>query len=444
MKKTNLFHAAILLFLCFVFDIPLHAQIISTFAGSAISGDSLDGGPATDARIGHPWSVVVGISGDVYFSTAYHEHVKKVNTLGIITTIVGNDSIGYSGDGGPATDAKLNGISGIAVDSSGNLFIADANNLCIRKVSASGIITTFAGIPPLTAGYTGDGGPATAATLTIPTGVAADRFGNVYIADYYNNVIRKVNGGIITTFAGTGIGGHSGDGGPATAAQLRRPLSVAVDSAGNVYIGDSLCYVRKVDISGIITTIAGYAPGSYFGDGGPATDAHFFAIMGIAVDNIGNVYLSDQGNSRVRVINKSGIVSTYAGTGTNGYNGDGGPANLAQINQPWGVALDHTGCLYIADDGNNRIRKVSAPTDIPVTNKIPGTFTILPNPTTGYITIAGSEKVNIKLYNMLGQLIKEANNTDNISISEFPSGMYFIRLFNTVGLPIYQDKIIKQ
>ena len=443
--KKQLFFAKIVLLLCIVniISTTLHAQIISTFAGSSLSGgDSGDGGPATSALVGIPTGIAIDNVGNIYFSTFYHHHIKKVSTSGIITTIAGNDSAGYSGDGGPAINARLYNPWGIAIDSFGNIFIADYTNSCVRRIDPSGIITTFAGNPS-NYGYGGDGGDATAAKMSKPTGVAADRFGNVYISDYYNNVVRKVTGGIITTFAGTGAGGHSGDGGPATAAQIRKPLSVAVDTIGNVYIGDSLSFVRKVNASGIISTIAGYGPYGYSGDGGPATAARFFVIAAITTDKVGDVFLSDQGNHVIRTVNTSGIVSTYAGTGIEGYNGDGILAVNAQLNHPWGIVMDHIGCLYIADDGNNLVRKVSAPTSVhEVGNK--QDISVLPNPATDIVRIQGVSKVSVKVYNTMGRLVQETNNTDIISVSAFPAGIYFIRLFSTNNELLYQGKLIKE
>jgi sugar lactone lactonase YvrE len=219
-------------------------------------------------------------------------------------------------------------------------------------------ITTIAG----TGGYggSGDGGPATSAQLWDPRGVAVDSDGNIYIADPGNYRIRKVDSsGNITTFAGNGTPGYSGDGESATSAQLNNPNGIAVDSLGNIYIADQYNYrIRKVDSDGKITTIAGNGTPGYSGDGGPATSAQLYNPSGVAVDSDGNIYIADNNNYRVRKVDSSGKITTFAGTGTAGYSGDGGPATLAQLNWPYGVAVDSVGNIYIADRSNNRIRKV--------------------------------------------------------------------------------------
>ena len=294
-----------------------------------------------------------------------------------ITTIAGTDS--GSGDGGSATEALLTFPYSLAVDGQGNLYIADAENHRIRKVDTNGIITTFAGTGE--EGFGGDGGPATAAKLKWPSGVAVDNDGNVYIADQENERIRAVDtDGIITTFAGSGSYNYRGgeDGIPATEASLNWPTGVAVDGQGDVYIADSYNnLIRKVDSDGLIATIAG--SGRIFGffeepdeddigDGGPATDAKLDFPIGVAVDSEGNVYVADVGHNRVRMLTRTGtgyVITTIAGTGDEGDEdgdgdiGDGGPAMDAQLNAPRGVTIDDEGYVYIADTGNNRIRRIS-------------------------------------------------------------------------------------
>ncbi|MGH2768211.1 MAG: hypothetical protein ACRDIF_04545, partial [Actinomycetota bacterium] len=219
---------------------------------------------------------------------------------GFISTVAGTGSSGYSGDGGPAASARMKGPRTLAVDSEGNIFIADTMNHRIRKVDSSGIITTVAGTG--SAGYSGDGGPATKARLYWPHDVAVDASGNLYIADSANQVIRKVDpSGIITTVAGTGSAGYSGDGGPATGAKLNEPRGGAVDAAGNIYISDRRNHrIRKVDSSGIITTVAGTGSAGYGGDGGPATAAKLDGARGVGLDGSGNIYIADTGNHRIR------------------------------------------------------------------------------------------------------------------------------------------------
>ncbi|MBW1818596.1 MAG: hypothetical protein JRJ60_15750, partial [Deltaproteobacteria bacterium] len=334
-------------------------SIIDTVAGGETYGCSGDGLPATDAQLDFPWGIAVDASGNLYISDIGCNRIRKIDTSGIITTVAGNGTYGYSGDGGPATQAELDTPMDVAVDTSGNLYIVDGFNARIRKVDTNGIITTVAGNG--TYGYSGDGGPATQAQLYEPGGVTVDTSGNLYIADTYNYRIRKVDtSGIITTVAGNGGWEHSGDGGPATEAQFGHSYGIAVDDSGNLYIADyyNTC-IRKVDTSGIITTVAGNGTYGYGGDGGLATQAELNRPIDVVVDHSGNLYITDTYNSRIRKVDTSGIITTVAGNGTWAYGGDGGPATQAEIKGPYGVAVDDSGNLYIEDTYNNRIRKVS-------------------------------------------------------------------------------------
>ncbi len=280
-----------------------------------------------------------------------------------ITTIAGVGKFGtggFSGDGGPATSAQLSQPHAVAVDAQGSVYIADSNNNRIRKVGLGGTISTLAGTGRAS-GFSGDGGPATSAYLSSPRGVAVDGQRNIYIADYGNNRVRKVSpGGTITTFAGTGIQGFSGDGGPATSAQLYQPHGVAVDAQGNVYIAEYRGNrVRKVSPGGTITTLAGTGKAGFSGDGGPATSARLYAPAGVAVDGNRNVYIADQQNGRVRKVSPGGTITTFAGTGVNGFSGEGGPATSAQLANAFGVAVDKEGNVYIADADPPRMLKVA-------------------------------------------------------------------------------------
>jgi trimeric autotransporter adhesin len=334
------------------------AGIITTVAGNGLFGYSGDGGPAASARLA-PAAVAVDSAGSIYTADEGNSAVRKVSAAGTITTIAGNGSPGYSGDGGPAVNAQLNDPRGVAVDNSGNLYIADTGNRVIRKVSAAGIITTIAGNGSF--GYSGDGGPASDAQITSAIGIAVDAGGNLYIADIYNRRIRKVSAaGIITTIAGDGLFGYSGDGGPAASAELGSPVGVALDASGNLYIADAGNYrIRKVSAAGIITTVAGNGSNNYSGDGGAAANAQLSEPEGVAVDAAGNVYIADTANQRVRKVASGGVITTVAGTGSAGYSGDGGPAISAELYHPTGIAMDACGNLYIADDLNSVIRQVS-------------------------------------------------------------------------------------
>jgi RHS repeat-associated protein len=332
------------------------SAIISTVAGNGGVGYGGDGGPAVQGMLGQPYAAAVDASGNIFIADTINSRIRKVDTGGIITTVAGNGSLGYSGDGGPATEARLGYVYGIAVDSIGNIFIADTINDCIRRVDTNSIITTVAG--PGSWGNGGDNGPALQAKLRIPMGVAVDNAGNIYIADTYNYRIRKVDGsGIITTVAGNGARGYSGDGGPARQGSLSWPMGIAVDDKGNIFIADyGNNRIRKVDRTGIITTVAGNGVQGYSGDGGPAIQANIGYPDGIAADRVGNLYIA--ANNRVRKVDTSGVIITVAGSGASGYNGDEIPAATAMLNRPTGVAADSKGNIFIADSSNSRIRKV--------------------------------------------------------------------------------------
>lgn len=278
----------------------------------------------------------------------------------IISTVAGNGAMGYGGDGGPAILATLYLPEGLAVDSIGNVYIAD-QSARIRKISTTGIITTVAGDG--ISGFSGDGGPATLAELHTDNGVACDGMGNLYIADNGSDRIRKVDvSGIITTFAGTGAVGYSGDGGPATNAQFANVDQVTTDKSGNVYTADEGNHcIRKISTAGIITTVAGTGTAGFSGDGGAATAAQLNDPHDMAVDTAGNLYIADTHNCRIRKVNTSGIITTFAGTGVPGYSGDGIPATAAEISYLYGVAADAFGNVYLSDNpSNDRIRKVNA------------------------------------------------------------------------------------
>jgi sugar lactone lactonase YvrE len=287
-----------------------------------------------------------------------------VDTNGIITTVAGSGILGYSGDGNYAVNAQLARPSGVAIDESGNLHIADSGNNCIRKVDKEGIITTVAGLGGDTWGYSGDRGPAVNAQLAWPSSIAFDKSGNFYIADSGNHCIRTVDtSGNITTIAGNGTWGYSGKGGPAVKAQLFWPSGVTVDELGNLYISDygNNC-IRKVDTKGHIATIVGLGGDEtwgYSGDGGVAVKAQLAFPSGLTVDESGNLYIADLGNDCIRKVDTEGIITTIAGNDNvlAGLSGADGSSVDSQLNWPSGVTVDGSGDLYIADSSNNRILK---------------------------------------------------------------------------------------
>ncbi len=429
---------------------------INTFAGDG-PGFFGDGGPATAANFESPTGVAVDAAGNIYIADLYNQRIRMVNTNGIISTIAGGAAFGYAGDGGMATDAELYDPMGIAVDKVGNLYIADYSNNEIRKVNTSGIITTIAGNYAYGAGLSGDGGPATAAELHEPYGVAVDTSGNVYIADMPNDCVRKVTtDGIIHAFAGngygagTGNGGYTGDGGQATDAELYQPSSVAIDDSGNAYITDRIDnHVRKVNTGGIITSIAGNGTAIASGDGGPATAAGLNTPYGIGVDKVGNVYVADINEATIRLINTSGIIATIAGNGNFGFTGDGGPATSAELSEPTGVVSDARGNVYIADQGNARIRILnSAATGV---NEVKGEreqVKVYPDPNNGKFTIqfVGAQRIvssYIEIYNVLGEkvLTGTLQGNNSIDISSQPDGMYFYRVISESATLVGEGKI---
>ena len=332
---------------------------LTRIAGNSRAGYSGDNGPAINAQLflpepyandeidyTYPAGLVVDNLGNVYVMDSGNNRVRKISPAGIITTVAGGGN-NYPGDGGSATSAQLGYPSGLALDDTGNLYITDGNR--ILKVSPDGSIATVAGDTSF--GSSGDGGPATSAKLDGPAGLAVDGSGNLYIADVWNRRIRKVSpAGIITTVAGTGTLGDSGDGGPAVNAQLNIPVALTIDKSGTLYIGEDNSgstqftsnTIRRVTPDGIISTIAG---------GGAST-------WGLTSDSGGNLYIAGGGNS-IRKMTPDGTIVTVAGNGAYSYSGDGGPAISAQFNFPYGLAMDNAGNLYISDPSDGRVRKVS-------------------------------------------------------------------------------------
>jgi hypothetical protein len=334
--------------------------VIDTVAGTPdVPGYTGDNGPALSATLHDPHGVAFDAAGNAYVADADNHAVRKITPSGIITTVAGKGAPrGYSGDGGPATAAQLNYPVDVTFDTAGNLYIADRENYAVRKVDTNGIITTAVGGNGQA--HSGDGGPATEAQLWYARSVAFDTRGNLYIADRWHAIRKVAPNGIITTVAGGHGQGYSGDGGLAVNAQLNRPRWAEVDPAGNIYIADYNNHaIRKVNTAGIITTIAGgNGPGTR-GDGGPAIDAQLWYPTSLAFDPWGNLVLCEHDGDSVRRITPDGIIRAIAGANGPGFSGDGGLATSAQIDRPSGVEYDAQGRLWIGDRNNEVIRRVT-------------------------------------------------------------------------------------
>jgi sugar lactone lactonase YvrE len=335
------------------------AYRVSTVAGTGAKGYGGDGGPAVAAKLDRPTAVSVDRDGTFYIADYGNNRIRKVTTDGKITTFAGTGEAGFSGDGGPASAAKLSGPYGVRADGRGNVYIADARNGRVRKVSPDGIIATVAGNGQ--PGAHGDGGLATSASLGRPDDVLADDAGDLYIVDADACQVRKVTpDGIIHTVAGSTT--FQGDGGPATAARLNVPAAIALDRQGNLYIADLRNHaVRKVSPEGSISTVAGTGKPGFDGDGSSATMAHLREPGGVVCSPDGSVFIADGVNFRVRRIGTDGVIQTIAGTGKRGYTGDGVPALEADLGVLDILSMDAEGNIYVADHSNQRIRKLTPP-----------------------------------------------------------------------------------
>ncbi|MGH9521875.1 MAG: hypothetical protein ACRD3E_05030 [Terriglobales bacterium] len=444
------------------FSWRLHAAGAAVFValGCVASGSTCAGSPSLGlirsvpiegATLNGPMAIAVARSGDIFVADTLNNVIREIDPNGNATTVAGDGRARYSGDGGPATLASLNHPAGIAVDAKGNLYINDENNFVVRRVGANQVITTIVGTGK--AGYSGDGGPAIKAQIAGAIGLTVDPEGNLYIADTGNCVIRKVNRkGIITTVVGNGAAAYGGDGGPALLASLRYPTDVALAPDGDLYIADYFsAAVRKVNGAHFITTVAGNGIQGYSGDAGPARQASLHGPVRVVLDSGGNLYIETDGDGRVRQVNPDGIIHTIAGNGKLGLSGDGGPAALASLHAPYGMAIDKRDTLYLADTGNNRVRVingVAVPIKMPLSHAAPGPklvddieigtfnsgtgiadwFFELPTDAIVAFHFAGGRRSDMRLYRV-GKPFKSVENPESLALE---SGTYYLESHSAV------------
>jgi sugar lactone lactonase YvrE len=429
MKKVVLLA---ILFFC-VHVASAQTMVINTICGTGANGFGGDYGPAAGATLSFPSGICMDGRGVIYFSDAQNSRIRMIDTLGNIATIAGSGLYGYNGDEGPAIDAAMYYPQGICVDRNGRVYFADPAANVIRVIDTLGFIHVAAGRPGIDSfGYNGDGISATAAKLFGPMDVKCDAAGNLYIADAGSARIRKVDTfGIISTVAGS-LPGLAGDGGPATAALMNFPCGIALDGSGNIFVADfSNNRVRKIDASGTMSTIGGGDTSGYAGDGGPATAALMYQPAFVAADPAGNVYIADQGNDRVREIDRSGIITTFAGNGVFGYTGDGGSPTDAAFMYPAGMVFSASGNMYVVDNGNFVIREIAPPL-LGIRQPVLPQLKVFPDPASNSITVhadGSTGNADLTIRDVRGIIVKQMNTTrpeTSIDISSLSDGLYFI------------------
>jgi len=460
MRKAVVATTLCIIFILFRKDQNAHCQVINTYAGGGTSqADSI---PATQVPLGYFEGIAIDTSGNLYIAVANSNKIRKVNkTNGVITTVVGTGTAGFSGDDSLAKLAQINNPIDIAFDKKNNLYVVDNGNNRIRKINAvSGNIETIAG-----GGFAlGDGGPAVSAMLQSPQGIAIDSIGNVYVSDVGNARVRKIDiNGIITTVAGKGIQGFSGDLGQADSAEISSPIGLCIDASGNLYIADwNNKRIRKVSITtGIINTVAGIGIGTYNGDSILATSA-YIDPFGIAFDDSGNLFVADRGSNRIRKIDTGGYIYTIAGTGIADFSGDGGLAQTATINHPQKVAFDLCNNLFIADDFNRRVRKITYDSTCNYSNPVDTTdtttsvryiiaqnsFSIYPNPAKEQLMVAGgSNNKDVMILNTMGQVMIEQTYHSydaNVNLSGLKTGLYYISVKDKKSGKTVRMKFLKE
>ncbi len=443
---------SIIVFTCFANLLQAQVNII-TIAGCCDSvGYGGDHGLATNAKLNFPEALCLSKDGNIYIADVGNNRIRKLNlSTRIISTIAGIDSGGYNGDGIPATASQLFIPSAVVTDTTGNIYIGDGLNHRIRKINkTTGIISTIAGNGNI--GNTGDGGAATNAEIYGPVGLTFDKFSNLYIADCQNHNVRKVApNGIISTIAGNGTPGFTGDGGPATDATFNTPSYAIMDNYGNIIIDDNFnCAMRKIDATtGIVTTIAGNGTCGYRGDGGLAVHALVSYPYGIFIDKQNDIYFAEYGNGVIRKIDgTTGIISTVVGCGVSGFGGDGGPATAAKL-IPDGLVIDSNGVMYIADYGNNRIRMVyntkleTSPQPSPK-ERVP-----YPNPATDELHIDNCTGCEVRIFNLLGVKVSSFDRLrmtltkETIDIHGLIPGVYVVRIMDENG-EVWNYRVVKE
>lgn len=423
---------------------------ITTIAGNGVTQYIGDGWPATSYSLAMPYGVCVDRAGNV-FSTDFASYRVRRIVHDSIFTYAGTGMPGYTGDGAAATAATLHNPYAITVDTGGNVYVLEQYNDVVRKIDkATGVITTICGTGM--GGFYGEGVPGLTARMEQPSGLCMDKAGNLYIADRGNQRVRMMNmtTGIINTVAGTGTNGFSGDGAAATSANLSYPTGLCMDTLGNLYIADNANHrIRKVDaVTGIITTVAGTGTPGFSGNGGPAVDAQLLQPNSIFMSRKGFLYISDFGNNVIRIMGPDGGINNVVGSGGYGYSGDGGPAPLATMAGPMAVFVDDSDNIYVADGGNSAIRKVQySPVGISSVTRL-NSLPVYPNPTTGVCFVdagAASGNATIVVCNTLGAVVYSAAVTSakqSIDISMQPAGIYYVRLLS--GNEVKVGKVVKE
>lgn len=435
---------------CLMFG-HLSSQIVYRVAGTCVLGFSGDGLAAAMVPIGNVDGLAVDKAGNVYFTES--NRVRKVSTTGIINTIAGTFTPGFSGDGGPAINCSFDTPKGITIDTIGNLYVCDLGNARIRIIDTNGIITTYAGTG--INGTSGDGGSALLADISLTESITVDRFKNIYFGSN-NSTIRKINSsGVISTVAGTGVGGFSGDGGNALLALISIVTGIECDDSGNIYFADfANRRVRKISTSGVITTIGGNGISGYSGTGGLAVNASI-SVRDVVVDAFGNVFIVED-YGRIRKIDTSGNISLVAGTGNAGCNGDGGPALLADMGGFSGFDIDKNNNLFFGQIGPGPIGQVvraicntSCFASVESEKEVKLNVSVYPNPTSDYIIVITTDsflKGRFRIFNHLVEVVFEQKviaGDNKLFTPSLPDGMYYYVVEDTNGM-ITQGKIIFQ